>query len=135
MVICIIFILIILILLGPLWINLLDINYKFYKYYSYIDEMIFYKGDYISIIHGHTKDSSISISWFEHTWRLVLKSNFLEFVDMSYGVNPFKNYWYNKITKLISSKKIYSYYEYMEYRDTLFKLEQRNLLLNKILNS
>ena len=97
--------------------------------------MIFYKDDYISIIHGHTKDSSISISWFEHKWRLVLKSNFLEFVDMSYGVNPFKNYWYNKITKLISSKKIYSYYEYMEYRNVIYKIEQRNLLLDKILNS
>ena len=134
------------ILTSPVWLfaiihfcGYIGTNFRYsriYKlYYLHIEDMLFYKDKNIELIYGHTKDGVVSITWFEHKWKLTLKGNYLEYLDITYGVNPFKNYWYNKITKLISSKKIYSYYEYMEYRNVIYKIEQRNLLLNKILNS
>ena len=137
-------ILFLLLVISPIWIFVaisiygyikinLD-NIKIYKkYFNQLKNMVFYKDG--GTIFGYTNDNNYGVSYFEDNWCFFLKSSILEPKEVHYGVNPFKNYWYNKITKLISSKKIYSYYEYKEYRDVIYKIEQRNLLLDKILSS
>lgn len=133
-----------LLLMSPIWLFVvifiysyikinLD-NIKIYKkYFNQLNNMVFYRDK--DVIFGFTNDNNYGVSYFENSWCFFLKSSILEFNEVHYGVNPFKNYWYNKMVKLISSKKIYSSDEYQKNKENLFKIEQRNLLLNKILKS
>lgn len=132
------------VLTSPVWLFLsiclydyirININnirvYK--KYYNQLDNMIFYKDK--DTIFGFTDERDYGISYFENNWYLFLKSSVLDFEDIRYGVNPFKNYWYNKMVKKISAKTIYSSSDYHNNREKIYKIEQRNLLLDKILKS
>jgi hypothetical protein len=137
-------ILMLMVLTSPVWLFLsiclydyirININnirvYK--KYYNQLDNMIFYKDK--DTIFGFTDERDYGISYFENNWYLFLKSSVLDFEDIRYGVNPFKNYWYNKMVKKISAKTIYSSSDYHNNREKIYKIEQRNLLLDKILKS
>jgi hypothetical protein len=72
--------------------------------------MVFYKDG--STIFGYTNDNNYVVSYFEDNWYFFLKSSILDFKNLHYGVNPFKNYWYNKMVKEISTKTIYSSDDY-----------------------
>jgi len=109
-------------------------NIKVYKkYYEQLDNMIFYRDK--DTIFGFTDERDYGISYFENTWYFFLKSSVLDFKNLHYGINPFRNYWYNKMVKKISTKTIYSESDYHNNREKIYKIEQRNLLLDKILKS
>jgi hypothetical protein len=109
-------------------------NIKVYKkYYDQLDNMIFYRDK--DTIFGFTDEKDYGISYFENKWYFFLKSSVLDFKNVHYGINPFRNYWYNKMVKKISTKTIYSSSDYHNNREKISKIEQRNLLLDKILKS
>lgn len=109
-------------------------NIKVYKkYYDQLDNMIFYKDK--DTIFGFTDERDYGICYFENNWYFFLKSSVLDFKNLHYGINPFRNYWYNKMVKKISTKTIYSSSDYHNNREKIYKIEQRNLLLDKILKS
>lgn len=132
---------------SPIWVFILIIlmeglkktleECKIYKkYYKKIDDMIFFynvKGIPFSNNFINSLEY-VETNYYENQWKIVINTHVKNY-NLNLGANPFKNYWYNKFVNKISKKKIYSYVDYYENRNSVIKLEERNKKLNKILNS